>query len=153
MVPFTCTQRAKAYWGDRVKCVTLDFDPKINPEPSDYHLADDVLQIDVRKWLNSLLEHIKKEWQAHAISFVWASPDCSQYSMANTSKTYHAKGRGMLEADRIVDRTREIIHELQCHAAKVHVPFQYIIENPSSGRLRERHVINDLPFIDISYCH
>ena len=135
----------------------MDFDDKIDPEAdgsSDYHITDDVLTIvDAQKWVRSLLDHIKKEWSARAVSFVWASPDCSQYSMANTSKTYHAKGRGMLEADRIVDRTREIIHELQCHAAKVHVPFQYIIENPSSGRLRERQVINDLPFIDISYCH
>ena len=155
----TCTvsQRAQAYWGNRVKRVTLDFNDKLHPEldgDSDHHLMSDLLSItDVQKWVKSLLDKISKEWGAPAISFVWASPDCSQYSTANTSKTYHEKDEGLLKADNLVRRTREIINELGAHAAKVHVPFQYFIENPSGGRLRERDVIKDLPFFDVSYCH
>lgn len=152
-------QRAKAYWGDRVKRVTLDYNEKLDPErdgSSDHHLTDDVLspQLDnVRKWVKSLLDKIRKDWGARAISFVWASPDCSQYSKANTAKTFHEKGRGLLQANKLVTRMREIINELQCHAAKLHLPFYYIIENPSSGRLPEQDVLKDLPFVDVSYCH
>ena len=155
----TCTvsQRAQVYWGKRVKRVTLDFNDKLHPKEdghSDHHLVSDLLSItDVQKWVKSLLDKINKEWGARAISFVWASPDCSQYSTANTTKTYHEKDEGLLKADNLVKRTREIINELGAHAAKVHVPFQYIIENPSGGRLREREVIKDLPFFDVSYCH
>ena len=100
----TCTvsQRAQAYWGNRVKRVTLDFNDKLHPEldgDSDHHLVSDLLSItDVQKWVKSLLDKISKEWGAPAISFVWASPDCSQYSTANTSKTYHEKDEGLLKA-------------------------------------------------------
>jgi hypothetical protein len=152
-------QRAKAYWGDQVKCVTLDSDVKLDPAgdgSSDHHLTEDLLSSrleNVRKWVKSLLDKIRQKWGARAISFVWASPDCSQYSLANTTKTYHEKGRGLLIADRLVERTRQIINELQCHAAKVHVLFRYIIENPSSGRLPDQDVLKDLPFVDVSYCH
>ena len=147
-----------------MKRVTLDSNPKVSAMAdglSDRHIQADVMSFNVDKWCKSFLDWIKKEWGASAVSFVWASPPCAKYSHANTKTCYFEKQPELNEADAVVRRTLEIINALQCHAAKMHVPFKYIIENPGGTSLLcddqqsggNREVIKGLSFFDVSYCH
>lgn len=73
--------------------------------------------------------------------FIWASPPCVQYSIARTT----AKTPRNLElADRIVERTLEIIKEL--------APLGWLMENPQTGFLKTREVVQGYPFRDVCYC-
>ena len=74
-------------------------------------------------------------------SFVWASPPCTHDSRARTT----AKTPRNLElADAIVRRTLEIIHEL--------APKAYLMENPQTGLLKTREVVEGIPWRDVCYC-
>jgi hypothetical protein len=73
--------------------------------------------------------------------FIWASPPCVQYSCARTT----AKTPRNLElADSIVERTLEIIKEL--------APRAWLLENPQTGLLKTRQVIEGYPYRDVCYC-
>ena len=73
--------------------------------------------------------------------FVWASPCCTQYSIARSK----AKSPRDLEgADALVRRALEIIDHFK--------PRAWAIENPQSGLLKTREVVRGLPFLDFDYC-
>ena len=73
--------------------------------------------------------------------FIWASPPCQQYSRARTT----AKTPRNLElADSIVKRTLEIIYEL--------APKAWLMENPQTGLLKTREVVEGYPWRDVCYC-
>jgi hypothetical protein len=73
--------------------------------------------------------------------FIWASPPCQQYSRARTT----AKTPRNLElADSIVARTLEIIRYLK--------PKGWLMENPQTGLLKTREVVEGLPYRDVCYC-
>ena len=72
---------------------------------------------------------------------IWASPDCTQYSIARTT----AKTPRDLEgADRLVAKCREIIDYFE--------PNVWFIENPDTGLLKTRPVVAELPFVKLDYC-
>ena len=73
---------------------------------------------------------------------VWASPPCTHYSSARTT----AKTPRDLEgSDRLVQRCIDI--------TAYHEPRGgHFIENPQSGLLKGRAVVQSLPFADTSYC-
>ena len=72
---------------------------------------------------------------------IWASPDCTQYSIARTT----AKAPRDLEgADRLVAKCREIIDYFE--------PNVWFIENPDTGLLKTRPVVAELPFVKLDYC-
>ena len=72
---------------------------------------------------------------------VWASPDCTQYSVARTT----AKTPRDLEgADALVARCVEIMAYL--------APRLWFLENPDSGLLKTREVVRGLPFVRVDYC-
>jgi hypothetical protein len=75
------------------------------------------------------------------VDAIWASPPCTQYSIARTkAKT----PRDFASADALVRKTLEIVD------AFPGVPF--FIENPASGYLRTRPVMAGRPYRAISYC-
>ena len=72
---------------------------------------------------------------------VWASPDCTQYSIARTT----AKTPRDLEgADALVAKCIEIMAYL--------APRLWFLENPDSGLLKTREVVAGLPYVRVDYC-
>jgi len=104
---------------------SLDIDPKCGAT-----WTCDVLEWDA--WRDMTPGHY---------DFVWASPPCTHYSRARTT----AKTPRNLElADSIVQRTLDIIFEL--------APKAYLMENPQTGLLKTRKVVEGLPWRDVCYC-
>ena len=102
---------------------SVDWDPKWKPD----------LVINVLRWKY-------KEWfQPGDFDIVAASPPCTEYSAAMTTRP-----RRLKDADRVVRQTRKIIEYLQ--------PRLWWIENPRHGKLQERAVVQDLKYIDLDYC-
>ena len=72
---------------------------------------------------------------------IWCSPPCTQYSRARTrAKT----PRDLVGADALVQRCLDIIAYWQ--------PKYWFIENPQTGLLRTRDVVQGVPFVDLDYC-
>ena len=76
--------------------VSLDISPKYNPD----HVAD-ILLWDYRLY------------KRNYFNFVFGSPVCTQYSIARTT----GPPRDLLSADRLVERTLEIISYFRCRWA------------------------------------
>ena len=72
---------------------------------------------------------------------IWASPDCTQYSRARTTAK---KPRDLEKADALVQRCLELIRYLQ--------PRVWFVENPDSGLLKTRAVVEGLPYVRVDYC-
>lgn len=71
--------------------------------------------------------------------FVWASPPCTEYSIAKSTGV-----RKIDEANKIVLRTLEIIEYLK--------PKHWVLENPQTGYLKKQEFMLGLGFADVDYC-
>ena len=72
---------------------------------------------------------------------VWASPPCTQHSVARTTaKT----PRDLVGADELVQAALRVIAHCQ--------PMLWWIENPQSGLLKTRPMMQNLPYHDVDYC-
>ena len=71
--------------------------------------------------------------------FVWASPPCTEYSIAKSTGV-----RKIAEANQIVLRTLEIIEYLK--------PKHWVLENPQTGYLKKQEFMLGLGFVDVDYC-
>ena len=73
--------------------------------------------------------------------FIWCSPPCTHYSIARSkAKT----PRDLEGSDAIVQRCLDIIRYWR--------PRYYAIENPQTGLLKTRAVVQGLEFKDVDYC-
>ena len=70
---------------------------------------------------------------------VWASPVCTEYSRALTTRP-----RRLLEGDALVLSALEIIAHFD--------PLMWIVENPATGLLKTRPFMEPLPWVDVTYC-
>ena len=104
--------------------VSLDMDPKSNATI----IAD-------------FLEWSWCEFGTNHFDCIWASPPCTHYSIARTT----AKTPRDLEgSDRLVKRVLDCIEYFK--------PKTFFIENPQSGYLKGRRVLEGLRYRDTSYC-
>ena len=80
-------------------------------------------------------------YEAGFFDCIWCSPDCRHYSRARTkAKT----PRDLEGADALVKRCLELIEQL--------APAVWFMENPDSGLLKTRAIVNGLPYVRVDYC-
>ena len=103
--------------------VSLDMDPK----------ARATITADFMEWSWC-------EFGTTHFDSIWASPPCTEYSIAKTT----GKPRDMEKADKIVQRTLECIQYF--------MPKTWFMENPQTGYLKGRAVVEGLRYKDVSYC-
>ena len=102
--------------------ISLDMDFRTKPD-----IVADILHWDY------------KAYQPGQFDLIWASPPCTEYSIAKT-----VGERDLEKADSIVKHLLHILDYLQ--------PKFYIIENPQTGMLKDRPFMSHLPYRDIDYC-
>jgi hypothetical protein len=106
--------------------VTLDNDPKVNPD-----ILGDILTWDY------------KDKRYGHFDLVHASIPCEEFSVC------HTRGeRNLVLARQIANRTREIIE----HFLHVNPKCLFTIENPSTSLLTKEEAVKGLTFADASYC-
>ena len=72
---------------------------------------------------------------------LWASPPCQMYSIARSkAKT----PRDLEGSDRLVQKVKDMIDLCQ--------PIFWAWENPQSGLLKGRRVVEGIPYVDVDYC-
>ena len=108
----------------RPEALTLDIDPKCMPDIC-----------------TGLMTWEYTDFSLEPPDFIWCSPPCTHYSRARTkAKT----PRDLIGSDAIVQRCLDIIHFWR--------PKYWVLENPQTGLLKTREVVQGLPFKDVDYC-
>ena len=103
--------------------VSLDSDPKAH----EVTIAKDILEFEV------------SELDGRTVDLVWASPPCTNYSNARRKK-----GTTDLESsDKLVEKALLIAKGLKC---------PIFIENPWTGRLKTRNLLDHLHLHKVDYC-
>ena len=103
--------------------VNVDWDPRYSPTHC----------VDIMTW--------NCPYSPGHFDIVWASPDCTQYSRARTTAKTE---RNLNKADALVKRCLDLIKYLN--------PRLWFVENPDSGLLKTRSVVDGLPFVRVDYC-
>ena len=87
---------------------------------------------DIMKW---------KYWEYPPGYFhtIFAGVPCAEFSQAKTVQV-----RDLEKADKLVRKTLEIIRYLE--------PERWYIENPRTGKLKERECMQGIPYVDVDYC-
>jgi len=103
--------------------ISLDLDPKAHAD-----ICKDVMQFEAKEFLD------------RKVDVVWASPCCTHFSKARNNKSSETE---LCASDCLVRKSLEIAREL---GAPV------FIENPESGKLKTRGILNLLNMNTVDYC-
>ena len=113
--------------------------------------VDMILQADHQC---DIMDFDYKQYPKDYFGICWGSPPCTAYSNLQSCWLGRKKKDGiftqekmdsdMNEADLIVKKTLEIIDYFDCE--------YWFMENPQTGKLKNREFMKDIPFYDVSYC-
>ena len=125
---------------DKYNIISLDFNTYKDIEPATH-------QEDIMTW-------DYKQYPRDHFDVIWASPPCVNYSILQNSNigqmvrgkiyTREMREENMKKSDIIGRKVIEIIEYFN--------PRLYFIENPQTGKMKERDWIQDRPFYDCDYC-
>jgi len=116
---------SKAVGQHYTEVISVDIEAKFNP----------TICIDILNW-------DYKAFPVGHFDAIWASPPCQEYSCLNHARP--DKVPNVEHSDRVVKRTLEIIEYFN--------PDKFFMENPQTGSLKDRDVVQGIPFIDVDYC-
>jgi len=95
-----------------------------------------------------------KQYPKDHFDIIWASPPCTSYSRLQDSWIGRKRNNKiftrediddiMEESDKLVSKTLEIINYFN--------PPLWFMENPQTGKLKNRDVVRGLPYYDVDYC-
>jgi site-specific DNA-cytosine methylase len=95
-----------------------------------------------------------KQFPKDTFDIIWASPPCTSYSNLQSCWLGRKKKDGIFtkekmmkdmdEADKLILKTFEIINYFD--------PYLWFVENPQTGKLKDRKIMKNIPFYDVSYC-
>ena len=131
-----------------------------------YDYDYDVISVDINSYKGmkpptyqeDILEWDYQQYPTGYFKIIWASPPCCRYSCLQNSWIGREKfingtkqiftidmlENQRLESDELVKKVLEILEYFK--------PQYYIIENPNSGVLKKRNLLNDKPFHIADYC-
>ena len=125
---------------DKYNIISLDFNTYKGIEPATH--LEDILTWDY------------KQYPRDHFDVIWASPPCVNYSILQNSNigqmvrgkiyTREMREENMKKSDIIGRKVIEIIEYFN--------PRLYFIENPQTGKMKERDWIQGRPFYDCDYC-
>ncbi len=118
----------------------------------------EVISVDMLLPATHEIDVMKFDYQQYPkdhFDIVWASPPCVSYSRLQNCWLGRKKKDGivytreimeneMKESDKLVQRTLDIINYFN--------PELWFMENPSTGKLKDRDVVKDISFYDVDYC-
>ena len=95
-----------------------------------------------------------KQYEKDEFDIIWASPPCTEYSKLQDGwlnrmrkgelYTKEIQEKHMTEGDILIKKTLEIINYFDCE--------YWFMENPQSGRMKDRDIMKDITFYDVDYC-
>ena len=95
-----------------------------------------------------------KQYNKDDFDIIWASPPCTEYSKLQDCwlnrmrkgelYTKEIQEKYMSDGDILIKKTFEIINYFNCE--------YWFMENPQSGRMKNRDIMKDIPFFDVDYC-
>ena len=121
-----------------IRTVSVDYDPRWCPD-----VLVDIAQTTTAHLHNVIAEAIQDKYGQHLeIICFWASPQCTEYSRANTTPKFG--NRDLINADRLVQACLDLF--------QMYPAIPWFLENPWTGLLKDRPLMRDLQVNIVDYC-
>ena len=103
----------------------------------------------------SILDWDYKQYAKDEFDIVWASPPCATFSILQNSNLGKMRGGAIFTKERLVSDMETIGDPLVKKALEIidyFNPELWFIENPNTGRLKDRDYMKDKPYYVVDYC-